>query len=163
MATINFYQTDEIDNGLKLENGKLGIKLDASGNVQLSTSDAGLKADVALPAQQVAFTDAQIADNVITFSKTDGSTATLTLPELPVDVKLGNAELTADNKLKLTMSDGTIIEVELSALIPPAKTAEQLLDEILNDQALKNKLLAGLRGDEIRNAKNDLLGYALPA
>lgn len=162
MASINFYQTDEIGNGLQLLDGNLNLKLDNTGNVNLTTSADGLKADVTLPEAQVALTDGSINDRTITFNKTDGSTITIELPALPIDVSLANAELTEENKLKLTLSDGTIKEVELATLIPAPKTTEQILDEILADDALKAKLVSGIYGREIRNAHNELLGYALP-
>lgn len=153
----------ELTSVFTVTDGKLDLKVDATGNVKLEKTAEGLKGSVtmpALPEVPVAFTGASIEGSTITLTKSDNSTATITLPAQPVDVKATNIELTGENKIKLTMSNGTVMEADVSTLIP-TKTAEQLWNEIKALPNFKAELLTLIKGEEIQNFAGEHKGYLL--
>lgn len=114
------------DTTIQVTENKLGVAFDNTGNVQFSATDTGLKGEVTLPAVATTITAITVDGNNIKVTKSDGTEETVALPAMPIDVRLADAELTDDNKLKLTLSNGDVKEVPLSAVVPPPKTAQEL-------------------------------------
>lgn len=145
---------------LQVTGNKLGVAFDNTGNVQFSATDTGLKGEVTFPVATTTITGVAVEGNNIKLTKSDGTEETVALPAMPIDVKLANAELTDDNKLKLTLSNGEVKEVELSALIKQ-KTAQEIWDEIKVLPSFKQDLLELLKGEEIQNFAGETKGYLL--
>lgn len=159
---IQIYKEGQHTENLEVVGGKLNVKTDNSGNVQFSTTSAGLKGEVTLPEAEVAVKEITLDGNTIKATKSDGTATTLQLPELPIDVSLANAELTEDNKLKFTLTNDEVREVPLSALIPPPKTVQDLWTEIQALPTFKQDLLNILKGEELQGLDGVAMGYLLP-
>lgn len=143
---------------------KLDLKIDGSGNVSLTKSDAGLKADVVfpvIPEVPTAIKSIEIADGKLKVTNTKDEVKDVELPAQAVDVKLQGAELTQDNKLKLTLSDGSVLETDLSKFVDAPKTAQEYWDEIKALPTFKADLLAVLKGEVMQNLAGETFGFLL--
>ena len=118
---------------------KLEVKHDNSGNVQFTRTEAGLKADVPKSIQSIA-----VEGNQIVITNTANEETRVNLPAPTVDVQLQGAQLTPDNKLKLTLSDGSEIETDLAKFVDAPKSAQEYWDEIKALPTFKADLLAAL-------------------
>ena len=89
-------------------------------------------------------------------------------------MKLKGAELTEDNKLKLTLSDDSVIEADLAKFVDAPKSATEYWTEIkalpdfkttvvelLKSPEAKAALLEVLKGDEVQNLSGETKGYLL--
>lgn len=174
MAVIQFFEKPEVGKTTVVVDDRLEVKPDNSGNVKFTRTDDGLKGEVALPAETVAITKVEIVDNKIKVTKSDETTEELPLPAQAVDVKLKGAELTEDNKLKLTLSDDSVIEADLAKFVDAPKSATEYWTEIkalpdfkttvvdlLKSPEAKAALLEVLKGEEVQNLAGDTKGYLL--
>lgn len=174
MAAIQFFEKPEVGKTTVVVDDRLEVKPDNSGNVKFTSTDDGLKGEVALPAETVAITKVEIVDNKIKVTKSDETTEELSLPAQAVDVKLKGAELTEDNKLKLTLSDDSVIEADLAKFVDAPKSATEYWTEIkalpdfkdtvielLKSPEAKAALLEMLKGEEVQNLAGDTKGYLL--
>ena len=174
MAVIQFFEKPEVGKTTVVVDDRLEVKPDNSGNVKFTRTDDGLKGEVTLPAETVAITKVEIVDNKIKVTKSDETTEELPLPAQAVDVKLKGAELTEDNKLKLTLSDDSVIEADLAKFVDAPKSATEYWTEIkalpdfkdtvielLKSPEAKAALLEVLKGEEVQNLAGDTKGYLL--
>ena len=174
MAVIQFFEKPEVGKTTVVVDDRLEVKPDNSGNVKFTRTDDGLKGEVTLPAETVAITKVEIVDNKIKVTKSDETTEELPLPAQAVDVKLKGAELTEDNKLKLTLSDDSVIEADLAKFVDAPKSATEYWTEIkvlpdfkdtvielLKSPEAKAALLEMLKGEEVQNLAGDTKGYLL--
>lgn len=174
MAVIQFFEKPEVGKTTVVVDARLEVKPDNSGNVKFTRTDDGLKGEVALPAETVAITKVEIVDNKVKVTKSDETTEELPLPAQAVDVKLKGAELTEDNKLKLTLSDDSVIEADLAKFVDAPKSATEYWTEIkalpdlkdtvielLKSPEAKAVLLEVLKGEEVQNLAGDTKGYLL--
>ena len=174
MAVIQFFEKPEVGKTTVVVDDRLEVKPDNSGNVKFTRTDDGLKGEVTLPAETVAITKVEIVDNRVKVTKSDETTEELPLPAQAVDVKLKGAELTEDNKLKLTLSDDSVIEADLAKFVDAPKSATEYWTEIkalpdfkdtvielLKSPEAKAALLEVLKGEEVQNLAGDTKGYLL--
>ena len=174
MAVIQFMEKPEVGTTIEIANNVLEVKSDNSGNVQFTRTADGLKGEVTLPAATVGVTKIEIVDNKVKVTKSDETTEELPLPAQAVDVKLQGAELTEDNKLKLTLSNGDILEADLAKFVDAPKSATEYWTEIkalpdfkatvidlLKSPEAKEALLEVLKGEEVQNLAGDTKGYLL--
>lgn len=174
MAVIQFMEKPEVGKTTEVVDDRLEVKPDNSGNVKFTRTDDGLKGEVALPAEKVVITKVEIVDNKVKVTKSDETTEELALPAQAVDVKLKGAELTEDNKLKLTLSDDSVIEADLAKFVDAPKSATEYWTEIkalpdfkttvidlLKSPEAKAALLEMLKGDEVQNLSGETKGYLL--
>lgn len=174
MAVIQFFEKPEVGKTTVVVDDRLEVKPDNSGNVKFTRTDDGLKGEVTLPAETVAITKVEIVDNKVKVTKSDETTEELPLPAQAVDVKLKGAELTEDNKLKLTLSDDSVIEADLAKFVDAPKSATEYWTEIkalpdfkdtvielLKSPEAKTALLEVLKGEEVQNLAGDTKGYLL--
>lgn len=174
MAVIQFMEKPEVGTTIEVANNVLEVKPDNSGNVQFTRTADGLKGEVTLPAATVGITKIEIIDNKVKVTKSDETTEELPLPAQPVDVKLQGAELTEDNKLKLTLSNGDILEADLAKFVDAPKAASEYWTEIkalpdfkttvidlFKSPEAKAALLEVLKGEEVQNLAGDTKGYLL--
>lgn len=174
MAVIQFFEKPEVGKTTVVVDDRLEVKPDNSGNVKFTRTDDGLKGEVTLPAETVAITKVEIVDNKVKVTKSDETTEELPLPAQAVDVKLKGAELTEDNKLKLTLSDDSVIEADLAKFVDAPKSATEYWTEIkalpdfkdtvielLKSPEAKAALLEMLKGEEVQNLAGDTKGYLL--
>ena len=137
---------------------KLEVKHDNSGNVQFTRTEAGLKADVPKSIQSIA-----VEGDQIVITNTANEETRVYLPPYPVDVKLQGAQLMPDNKLKLTLSDGSEIETDLAKLVDAPKSAQEYWDEIKALPTFKADLLAVLQGEVVQDFAGTTKGFLLPS
>ena len=174
MAVIQFFEKPEVGKTTVVVDDRLEVKPDNSGNVKFPRTEDGLKGEVTLPAETVAITKVEIVDNKVKVTKSDETTEELPLPAQAVDVKLKGAELTEDNKLKLTLSDDSVIEADLAKFVDAPKSATEYWTEIkalpdfkdtvielLKSPEAKAALLEVLKGEEVQNLAGDTKGYLL--
>lgn len=174
MAVIQFMEKPEVGQTTEVVNNVLEVKINNEGNVKFERTETGLKGEVALPEAKVVITKVEIVDNKVKVTKSDGSEETLALPAQAVDVKLKGAELTEDNKLKLTLSDDSVIEADLAKFVDAPKSATEYWTEIkalpdfkttvvelLKSPEAKAALLEVLKGEEVQNLAGDTKGYLL--
>ena len=174
MAVIQFMEKPEVGQTTEVVNTVLEVKINNEGNVQFERTETGLKGQVTLPAAVVAITKVEIVDGKIKVTKSDATTEELPLPAQAVDVKLQSAELTEDNKLKLTLSNGDILEADLAKFVDAPKSATEYWTEIkalpdfkttvvelLKSPEAKAALLEVLKGEEVQNLAGDTKGYLL--
>lgn len=140
---------EEVGKGLIVESGKLNASLGA--NLDFKNDKIDLKEKMVK--------SISLSGNVLTVTTTEGD-ETITLPKVE-DVKLSGAELTAENKLKLTMSNGTTFEADLAKFIDAPKSAQEYWNEIKALPTFKADLLAVLKGEEMKNFNDELKGYLL--
>lgn len=155
MALIKVVTENDIGNGLAIENTKLVAK--------------GIK--------QIA-----VQGNDIVVTKYDDSTENVALPPQTVDVKLTGAELEDETTLKLTLSDGSELRVDLAKFLnvdtdtdtkPTAvaltgTTLQIDLSDGTNVQtdiatALQNYINTNVKGDEVQSLGGVRLGYFIKA
>ena len=153
MALIKFVTDNDIGNGLAIENTKLVAK--------------GIK-------------QITVQGNDIVVTKYDDSTENVPLPAQTVDVKLTGAELVDETTLKLTLSDGSEIRVDLAKFLnidtdtkPTAvsltgTTLQINLSDGTNVQtdiatALQNYIDTNVKGDEVQSLGGVKLGYFIKA
>lgn len=123
-----------------------------------------------------AFKSAVVQGTSIVFTLLDDSQVTLALPAQAIDVKLQGAEITEDNKLKLTLSNGDIIETDLAKFVDAPKSASEYFTEIkalpdfktaivelLKSTEAKAALLEVLKGEEVQDFAGATKGYLLPS
>lgn len=174
MAVIQFMEKPEVGQTTEVVNNVLEVKINNEGNVQFERTETGLKGQVTLPAAAVGITKIEIIDNKVKVTKSDETTEELPLPAQAVDVKLKGAELTEDNKLKLTLSDDSVIEADLAKFVDAPKSATEYWTEIkalpdfkttvvelLKSPEAKAALLEVLKGEEVQNLAGDTKGYLL--
>lgn len=174
MAVIQFMEKPEVGKTTEVVDDRLEVKPDNSGNVKFTRTDDGLKGEVTLPAETVAITKVEIVGDKVKVTKSDETTEELQLPAQAVDVKLKGAELTEDNKLKLTLSDDSVIEADLAKFVDAPKSAADYWTEIkalpdfkttvvdlLKSPEAKAALLETLKGEEVQNLAGDTKGYLL--
>ena len=174
MAAIQVAHKNEVGKTIEVADNVLEVKINNEGNVQFERTETGLKGQVTLPAASVAITKVEIVDGKIKVTKSDETTEELALPVQAVDVKLHGAELTEDNKLKLTLSNGDILEANLAKFVDAPKSAEdywaeikKLSDfkttviELLKSSEAKTALLEALKGEEVQNINGETKGYLL--
>ena len=174
MAVIQLMHKNEVGKTTEVVNGVVEVKINNEGNVKFERTETGLKGEVALPTATVAITKVEIVDNKIKVTKSDETTEELPLPAQAVDVKLQGAELTEDNKLKLTLSNGDILEADLAKFVDAPKAATEYWTEIkalpdfkttvvelLKSPEAKAALLEVLKGDEVQNLSGETKGYLL--
>lgn len=174
MAVIQFMEKPEVGQTTEVVNNVLEVKINNEGNVQFERTETGLKGQVTLPAAVVAITKVEIVDGKVKVTKSDETTEELPLPAQAVDVKLKGAELTEDNKLKLTLSDDSVIEADLAKFVDAPKSATEYWTEIkalpdfkttvidlLKSPEAKVALLEVLKGEEVQNLAGDTKGYLL--
>lgn len=174
MAVIQFMEKPEVGQTTEVVNNVLEVKINNEGNVQFERTETGLKGQVTLPEAKVVITKVEIVDNKVKVTKSDDTTEELPLPAQTVDVKLQSAELTEDNKLKLTLSNGDILEADLAKFVDAPKSAAEYWTEIkalpdfkttvielLKSPEAKAALLEVLKGEEVQNLAGDTKGYLL--
>lgn len=174
MAVIQLMHKNEVGKTTEVVDGVVEVKINNEGNVKFERTETGLKGEVALPTATVAITKVEIVDNKIKVTKSDETTEELPLPAQAVDVKLQGAELTEDNKLKLTLSNGNILEADLAKFVDAPKAATEYWTEIkalpdfkdtvvelLKSPEAKAALLEVLKGDEVQNLSGETKGYLL--
>ena len=123
-----------------------------------------------------AFKSAVVQGSNIVFTLLDDTTVSLALPAQAIDVKLQGAEITEDNKLKLTLSNGDIIETDLAKFVDAPKSASEYFTEIkalpdfktaivelLKSTEAKEALLEVLKGEEVQDFAGATKGYLLPS
>lgn len=174
MAVIQFMEKPEVGQTTEVVNNVLEVKINNEGNVKFERTETGLKGEVALPEAKVVITKVEIVDNKVKVTKSDDTTEELPLPAQAIDVKLQSAELTEDNKLKLTLSNGDILEADLAKFVDAPKSASEYWTEIkalpdfkttvvelLKSPEAKAALLEVLKGEEVQNLAGDTKGYLL--
>ena len=174
MAVIQFMEKPEVGQTTEVVNNVLEVKINNEGNVKFERTETGLKGEVALPEAKVVITKVEIVDNKVKVTKSDDTTEELPLPAQAIDVKLQSAELTEDNKLKLTLSNGDILEADLAKFVDAPKSATEYWTEIkalpdfkdtvielLKSPEAKAALLEVLKGEEVQNLAGDTKGYLL--
>lgn len=174
MAVIQLMHKNEVGKTTEVVDGHIEVKINNEGNVKFERTETGLKGEVALPAAVVAITKVEIVDGKVKVTKSDETTEELALPAQAVDVKLKGAELTEDNKLKLTLSDDSVIEADLAKFVDAPKSATEYWTEIkalpdfkttvidlLKSPEAKAALLEMLKGDEVQNLSGETKGYLL--
>lgn len=123
-----------------------------------------------------AFKSAVVQGSNIVFTLLDDTTVNVALPTQSVDVKLQGAEITEDNKLKLTLSNGDIVEADLAKFVDAPKSASEYFTEIkalpdfktaivelLKSSEAKAALLEVLKGEEVQDFAGTTKGYLLPS
>lgn len=174
MAVIQFMEKPEVGQTTEVVNNVLEVKINNEGNVKFERTETGLKGEVALPEAKVVITKVEIVDNKVKVTKSDDTTEELPLPAQAIDVKLQSAELTEDNKLKLTLSNSDILEADLAKFVDAPKSATEYWTEIkalpdfkttfvelLKSPEAKAALLEVLKGEEVQNLAGDTKGYLL--
>ncbi len=149
----------EYGKSLEYTDAKLEVKPDNSGNVQFTRTDAGLKGEVVLPEAPKTVKSVAIEGTQIVVTNTADEVTRVDLPAQAVDVKLQGAELTPDNKLKLTLSNGSEIEADLAKFVDAPKTAEQYWLEIQALPAFRADLIAAIKGEEVQDFAGVTKGF----
>lgn len=161
---------------------KLQVKIKEGSALRLDA----LGLDVVIPQVQipevpVAIAKIEIEGNNIKVTDTKENTLNVALPAQTVDVKLQGAEVTADNKLKLTLSSGDIVEADLSKFVDAPKTAQEywteqkalstfakdIADAVATNAEAKavlvKALLKEIVGVEVQDFEDNSVGYLLKA
>lgn len=174
MAVIQFMEKPEVGQTTEVVNNILEVKINNEGNVKFERTATGLKGEVALPEAKVVITKVEIVDNKVKVTKSDDTTEELPLPAPTIDVKLQGAKITKDNKLKLTLSNGDIVEADLAKFVDAPKSATEYFTEIkalpdfktaivelLKSSEAKEALLEVLKGEEVQDFAGTTKGYLL--
>jgi hypothetical protein len=159
MAQVVF--KEDIGTGLGVVQGKLAVKIDPASNAALTASDAGLKLD--LPATTKSITAVAIEGNKVKVTDSEGVEKELELPATTVDVKLQGAEITAENKLKLTLSDNSVIEADLAKFVDAPKSAEDYWTEIKALPTFGDDTKAVVKGEVVQDLAGNIKGYLVSA
>lgn len=174
MAVIQFFEKPEVGKTTVVVDDRLEVKPDNSGNVKFTRTDDGLKGEVTLPTEKTVVKSIAVVGDKLKVTNTDGFEELVALPAQAVDVKLQGAELTEDNKLKLTLSNGDILEADLAKFVDAPKAVTEYWTEIkalpdfkdtvielLKSPEAKAALLEMLKGEEVQNLAGDTKGYLL--
>lgn len=174
MAVIQFFEKPEVGKTTEVVDDRLEVKPDNSGNVKFTRTDDGLKGEVTLPTEKTVVKSIAVVGDKLKVTDTDGFEELVALPAQAVDVKLQGAELTEDNKLKLTLSNGDILEADLAKFVDAPKAAadywteikalpdfKDTVIELLKSPEAKAALLEVLKGEEVQNLAGDTKGYLL--
>lgn len=174
MAVIQLMHKNEVGKTTEVVDGHVEVKINNEGNVKFERTETGLKGEVALSAAQTVIKAIAVEDGKLKVTNTDGLDELVALPAQAVDVKLKGAELTEDNKLKLTLSDNSVIEADLAKFVDAPKSATEYWTEIkalpdfkttvvelLKSPEAKAALLEVLKGDEVQNLSGETKGYLL--
>lgn len=159
MAQVVF--KEDIGTGLGVVQGKLAVKIDPASNAALTASDAGLKLD--LPAAVKFITAVAIEGNKVKVTDSEGVEKELELPASTVDVKLQGAEITAENKLKLTLSDNSVIEADLAKFVDAPKSAEDYWTEIKALATFGTDVKEAVKGEVVQDLAGNTKGYLVSA
>lgn len=155
MAQVVF--KEDIGTGLGVVQGKLAVKIDPASNAALTASDAGLKLD--LPAAVKSITAVAIEGNKVKVTDSEGVEKELELPASTVDVKLQGAEITAENKLKLTLSDNSVIEADLAKFVDAPKSADDYWTEIKALATFGTDVKEAVKGEVVQDLAGNTKGY----
>lgn len=159
MAQVVF--KEDIGTGLGVVQGKLAVKIDPASNAALTASDAGLKLD--LPTAVKSITAVAIEGNKVKVTDSEGVEKELELPASTVDVKLQGAEITAENKLKLTLSDNSVIEADLAKFIDAPKSADDYWTEIKALATFGTDVKEAVKGEVVQDLAGNTKGYLVSA
>lgn len=159
MAQVVF--KEDIGTGLGVVQGKLAVKIDPASNAALTASDAGLKLD--LPAAVKSITAVAIEGNKVKVTDSEGAEKELELPATTVDVKLQGAEITAENKLKLTLSDNSVIEADLAKFVDAPKSADDYWTEIKALATFGTDVKEAVKGEVVQDLAGNTKGYLVSA
>lgn len=180
MSKIKTVHVADLGNTLEVtDSGYVEVKINDEGNVKLERTGSGVKASVELPEAKKAIASVTVESGKLVLHYTDDTTTELELPATAVDVKLEHAELTEENKLKLTLSNGDTFETDLSKFVDALKSAQEYLDEMValttfkpklieilsadTDfvEAIKDKIIDAIKGEEIQNAGGTTYGFLI--
>lgn len=159
MAQVVF--KEDIGTGLGVVQGKLAVKIDPASNAALTASDAGLKLD--LPTAVKSITAVAIEGNKVKVTDSEGVEKELELPASTVDVKLQGAEITAENKLKLTLSDNSVIEADLAKFVDAPKSADDYWTEIKALATFGTDVKEAVKGEVVQDLAGNTKGYLVSA
>lgn len=159
MAQVVF--KEDIGTGLDVAQGKLAVKIDPASSAALTASDAGLKLE--LPAAVKSITAVAIEGNKVKVTDSEGVEKELDLPASTVDVKLQGAEITAENKLKLTLSDNSVIEADLAKFVDAPKSAEDYWTEIKALATFGTDVKEAVKGEVVQDLAGNTKGYLISA
>lgn len=159
MAQVVF--KEDIGTGLVVAQGKLAVQIDPASSAALTASDAGLKLE--LPAAVKSITAVAIEGNKVKVTDSEGVEKELELPASTVDVKLQGAEITPDNKLKLTLSDNSVIEADLAKFVDAPKSAEDYWTEIKALADFGTDVKEAVKGEVVQDLAGNTKGYLVSA
>lgn len=159
MAQVVF--KEDIGTGLGVVQGKLAVQIDPASSAALTASDAGLKLE--LPAAIKSITAVAIEGNKVKVTDSEGVEKELELPASTVDVKLQGAEITAENKLKLTLSDNSVIEADLAKFVDAPKSAEDYWTEIKALATFDADVKEAVKGEVVQDLAGNTKGYLVSA
>ena len=159
MAQVVF--KEDIGTGLGVVQGKLAVQIDPASSAALTASDAGLKLD--LPAAVKSITAVAIEGNKVKVTDSEGVEKELELPASTVDVKLQGAEITAENKLKLTLSDNSVIEADLAKFVDAPKSADDYWTEIKALATFGTDVKEAVKGEVVQDLAGITKGYLVSA
>lgn len=159
MAQVVF--KEDIGTGLVVAQGKLAVQIDPASSAALTASDAGLKLE--LPAAVKSITAVAIEGNKVKVTDSEGVEKELELPASTVDVKLQGAEITPDNKLKLTLSDNSVIEADLAKFVDAPKSAEDYWTEIKALADFGTNVKEAVKGEVVQDLAGNTKGYLVSA
>lgn len=159
MAQVVF--KEDIGTGLGVVQGKLAVRIDPASNAALTASDAGLKLE--LPTAVKSITAVAIEGNKVKVTDSEGVEKELELPASTVDVKLQGAEITAENKLKLTLSDNSVIEADLAKFVDAPKSADDYWTEIKALATFGTDVKEAVKGEVVQDLAGNTKGYLVSA
>lgn len=159
MAQVVF--KEDIGTGLGVVQGKLAVQIDPASSAALTASDAGLKLE--LPAAVKSITAVAIEGNKVKVTDSEGVEKELELPASTVDVKLQGAEITAENKLKLTLSDNSVIEADLAKFVDAPKSADDYWTEIKALATFGTDVKEAVKGEVVQDLAGNTKGYFVSA
>lgn len=159
MAQVVF--KEDIGTGLGVVQGKLAVQIDPASSAALTASDAGLKLE--LPAAVKSITAVAIEGNKVKVTDSEGVEKELELPASTVDVKLQGAEITAKNKLKLTLSDNSVIEADLAKFVDAPKSADDYWTEIKALATFGTDVKEAVKGEVVQDLAGNTKGYLVSA
>lgn len=159
MAQVVF--KEDIGTGLGVVQGKLAVQIDPASSAALTASDAGLK--LKLPAAVKSITAVAIEGNKVKVTDSEGVEKELELPASTVDVKLQGAEITAENKLKLTLSDNSVIEADLAKFVDAPKSADDYWTEIKALATFGTDVKEAVKGEVVQDLAGNTKGYLVSA
>lgn len=159
MAQVVF--KEDIGTGLGVVQGKLAVQIDPASSAALTASDAGLKLE--LPAAVKSITAVAIKGNKVKVTDSEGVEKELELPASTVDVKLQGAEITAENKLKLTLSDNSVIEADLAKFVDAPKSADDYWTEIKALATFGTDVKEAVKGEVVQDLAGNTKGYLVSA
>lgn len=159
MAQVVF--KEDIGTGLGVVQGKLAVQIDPASSAALTASDAGLKLE--LPTTVKSITAVAIEGNKVKVTDSEGVEKELDLPASTVDVKLQGAEITAENKLKLTLSDNSVIEADLAKFVDAPKSADDYWTEIKALATFGTDVKEAVKGEVVQDLAGNTKGYLVSA